>query len=521
MIQLLSIPRFLLQALVAAPSTGASDQGFSALMAEAAEVPVAEPEAPGPLPAPPDSALHEEAKRRVQSAALLEPGLQARPVDRPAELPPKQREKPAVAGADPGLPLKQPMPAAIADKDTGPRRDEQISDTATPSSEVMLPPLLPQNALAPPRAPSFALDQGPLQPASHQQSFSPATSGHTTEIINDLPKPVANQPRQVLADFVQTADAEPAVPGALSPDMVEILRSEEPNSAGQNLPSGLSAGQLSVDFAAYQNRATTTVPGASMLNSAAIAADRRGESPPPTPAYGSFRVTAEAIGPLAATAAIPAQVFVLSDLDSTSPAAPPVLTAAAAPIALAQAATLLGTRPPRPALSTDSGSIESADAAQDMAAPANPTPLRGIGETNAITPLRATAPATLPAQILQHAAEAQMRQVEVMLAPEELGRLKFQIRHHGEAVSVFLSAERADTLDMLRRNGEDLLREFRQAGFSGASLEFGAWGQGQSHQDQPPFGFAQPDDFTSVLAIARPTLMALLPAAAGGLNLRL
>lgn len=275
-----------------------------------------------------------------------------------------------------------------------------------------------------------------------------------------------------------------------------------------------------------------------MLDSAAIAADRRGADPPPTPTYGYFRVTAEAGGPLVATAAIPAQVSFLSDLDSTSHAAHPVLTAAAAPVAqfsfiaslpasaltpvpLVQAATLLGTKSPRPALSTDSGSIESADIAQDMAAPANPTPLRAIGETNATMPLRATTPATLPAQILHHAAEAQMRQVEVMLAPEELGRLKFQIRHHGEAVSIFLSAERADTLDMLRRNGEDLLREFRQAGFSGASLEFGAWGQGQSRQDQPPPGFAQPDDFTSVLALARPTLMALLPAASGGLNLRL
>ncbi|MEO5620129.1 MAG: flagellar hook-length control protein FliK, partial [Cypionkella sp.] len=187
----------------------------------------------------------------------------------------------------------------------------------------------------------------------------------------------------------------------------------------------------------------------------------------------------------------------------------------------AQVATLLATRSLRPALPREAEAIESADALQDLGAPTDPTPLRALAETNATTPLRAIPPASLQAQILHHAPEAQLRQVEVMLAPEELGRLKFQIRHHGETVSIFLSAERADTMDMLRRNGEDLLREFRQAGFAGASLEFGAWGQGQSRQDQPPPGFALPDDFTASIAIARPALVAMLPAEVGGLNLRL
>jgi flagellar hook-length control protein FliK len=523
MIQLLSIPRFLLQAVVAAPSAGASDQGFSALMAEAPGSPDGEPEAHGPLPETTDPAPQEEAKRPVQPEALREPGLQLRPADSPMELRSKQREKAGEAVADPRLPPKQSLPRASAKKDADSGRDEQIAYTAAPSSQAMPPPLLPQNSVVPPREASLpSLDQGALPSASSQPSLSLPTSAHAAETIAVNSRSISAQAKQVLVNFVQTADAEQAAPGAPSPDLAENLSSEEPNFSGQNLRAGRLAGQLlSAGFASNQNLTAATAPSASMPSPAAISADRRGASSPPTPAYGSFRVTADAVGPIVASAAIPAQVSALSGLERADAAADPVPTSKAAPVPPAQVATLLATRSLRPVLPTAAEAIESADTLQDLGAPTDPTPLRALAETNATTPLRAIPPASLQAQILHHAPEAQLRQVEVMLAPEELGRLKFQIRHHGETVSIFLSAERADTMDMLRRNGEDLLREFRQAGFAGASLEFGAWGQGQSRQDQPPSGFALPDDFTASIAIARPALVAMLPAEAGGLNLRL
>ena len=67
--------------------------------------------------------------------------------------------------------------------------------------------------------------------------------------------------------------------------------------------------------------------------------------------------------------------------------------------------------------------------------------------------------------------------VELVLSPEELGRLTISIRHDGDFVRVTVIADRPETLDLMRRHGGDLLADLRQAGFSGASLNFGQGGQ--------------------------------------------
>jgi hypothetical protein len=63
--------------------------------------------------------------------------------------------------------------------------------------------------------------------------------------------------------------------------------------------------------------------------------------------------------------------------------------------------------------------------------------------------------------------------------------LRFEIHHRGDLVQIVLSAERPETLDLLRRNSEQLLADFRNAGFAGASLAFGGWGAGQNAGTNP------------------------------------
>jgi len=63
--------------------------------------------------------------------------------------------------------------------------------------------------------------------------------------------------------------------------------------------------------------------------------------------------------------------------------------------------------------------------------------------------------------------------------------LRFEIQHRGDQVQIVLSAERPETLDLLRRNSEQLLTDFRNAGFAGASLAFGGWGAGQNAGGSP------------------------------------
>ncbi len=141
-------------------------------------------------------------------------------------------------------------------------------------------------------------------------------------------------------------------------------------------------------------------------------------------------------------------------------------------------------------------------------------------QTQALLPSLATA---VPAQFLHHAAAAaKTGGVDVLLQPEELGHVKFQIQQHGETVRILLSAERPETLDLLRRHSDQLLQEFRQSGFSQASLNFGQWGQQQkSPMPQPELAAL----FDADIVEAHPTSR-LLPAPAAapsgqGLNLRL
>ncbi len=113
-----------------------------------------------------------------------------------------------------------------------------------------------------------------------------------------------------------------------------------------------------------------------------------------------------------------------------------------------------------------------------------------------------TLPVTIPhlaAQILPHSPAAKNGPIELVLNPSELGHLRFEIHQKGENVQVVLSAERPETLDLLRRNGEQLAIEFRNAGFSGASLSFGQWGR--SSDGQPPASFIvqSEDDFGPII----------------------
>ncbi len=130
-------------------------------------------------------------------------------------------------------------------------------------------------------------------------------------------------------------------------------------------------------------------------------------------------------------------------------------------------------------------------------------------------------PPTVAAQLIHHSAAAKAGPVELLLTPDDLGHLKFQIHHEGETVRVVLAAERPETLDLLRRHGDQLLQEFRHAGFSGATLSFGEWSQ-QDRAPAPktPLPEAAEVAFEPLTALQTRPMLAALPDGRG-LNLRL
>lgn len=68
-------------------------------------------------------------------------------------------------------------------------------------------------------------------------------------------------------------------------------------------------------------------------------------------------------------------------------------------------------------------------------------------------------------------------QTELVLSPEELGRVQFSIRNVDGQLSVIISAERPETMILMRRNADLLTAELAQSGMGGAALDFGGGGQ--------------------------------------------
>lgn len=146
----------------------------------------------------------------------------------------------------------------------------------------------------------------------------------------------------------------------------------------------------------------------------------------------------------------------------------PVIAAASMPTAEPKAGSA---QPDTPALSgmalgpvqTD-GALRSHihDSAGQHHVPA--TPVRQVVET------LAAQPADVPGRI------------ELTLTPETLGKVHFDMRPEGDSLSIVLSAERADTLDLMRRHLPDLMAELKQAGIQAGSFSFSSWNEGQRAQ---------------------------------------
>ncbi|MCA0270508.1 MAG: flagellar hook-length control protein FliK [Proteobacteria bacterium] len=75
--------------------------------------------------------------------------------------------------------------------------------------------------------------------------------------------------------------------------------------------------------------------------------------------------------------------------------------------------------------------------------------------------------------------------VEIALSPEELGHVRLMIQSHdGGAASVHLSADRQDTLDLMRRHVELLAQDMRDLGYGDLSFSF----QDKAQRGLPDFG---------------------------------
>lgn len=91
---------------------------------------------------------------------------------------------------------------------------------------------------------------------------------------------------------------------------------------------------------------------------------------------------------------------------------------------------------------------------------------------------RADTPAMIARQMAEALQRLPDRPVEISLNPKELGKVRMSVSPVEAGITVNIVAERPETLDLMRRNIEQLVREFQSLGYD--SINF-AFSQGESN----------------------------------------
>ena len=140
--------------------------------------------------------------------------------------------------------------------------------------------------------------------------------------------------------------------------------------------------------------------------------------------------------------------------------------------------------------------------------------------TQPATPERNVALARhVTAQIVEAIGSAQTRSIDIRLDPEELGRVHLNLRHADGQMSVAITAERPETLELLRRHIDQLAQDVRALGYGTLRFDFhhGHQRQNQSGPETLAQSSESRDEVVQSVAAPSPT-----PRATGaGLDLRL
>ncbi|NBZ87341.1 flagellar hook-length control protein FliK [Stagnihabitans tardus] len=212
---------------------------------------------------------------------------------------------------------------------------------------------------------------------------------------------------------------------------------------------------------------------------------------------------------------------------SAEPLAPKAEGRAADPVQVVTEAPLAAAPPPDlPRKEVEVAPQPVAPSVQEAKAPAQQTSAPVVAPST-LAASEATRKAVETARdfaprLVKRIAETGSRKSEIVLEPAELGRLRFELITRGDRVEVHMTAERPETLELLRANVTELRQEFRSAGLDTGTMNFGQWGQGaREERNLAPFAdpLAEPGfDAAPMAALTPPPERR---SVAGGLDLRL
>ncbi len=111
--------------------------------------------------------------------------------------------------------------------------------------------------------------------------------------------------------------------------------------------------------------------------------------------------------------------------------------------------------------------------------------------------------------------------VELSLSPDDLGRVHLSMRHGAEGLSVQISADRSDTMDLIRRHIADLGRDFRDLGHADVAFSFADRQPGRQPQPQTTADPSRPDPEPTVSPPIRDAFTQPRTVPVQGLDIRL
>lgn len=175
---------------------------------------------------------------------------------------------------------------------------------------------------------------------------------------------------------------------------------------------------------------------------------------------------------------------------ATSPRpAPPTIAQAQPPgVAIAQVAT----GPQRDVVEKNLGFIE-ADQIISSAPAERQMPVTSA-QSSAPAPATPETARNAATQIAAAITGSDGKTTEIVLNPEELGRVRLSLAVEDNAIVLNVLAERTETQDLLRRHMDQLAQEFRELGYASISFTFGEE-KGEAQPEFPrPDEAAEPED---------------------------
>ena len=170
---------------------------------------------------------------------------------------------------------------------------------------------------------------------------------------------------------------------------------------------------------------------------------------------------------------------------------------------------------------TATPSDASAEKGEPGLIPAQPGPHAEATDLPTTTPVHRSLPAGLVHQLAVNISHRPGQSVEVTLTPEELGKVRMSLSAQDGVLTLALTAERSDTLDMLRRHIDQLAQDFRDLGFDRLNFSFTSDQQRNRDGSRGPPLDASPESASPMAATGEPSPRPHQPARLDGLDIRL